>query len=219
MNLKELKEEQKKVQIGKNRFRSIPFYEYSLDFRRLTGKNIIPYIRQKLDENEEFIWTDLGAGNEFAIREAKYIINNPNFKTYSVDILDKNNIEIIKERWSRFQHKWSVKELNSISLESAVDLLNKQTYAPKFFKKNIESVKLPEKADLITAVWVMQYSHNASKVFKNAKNNLKDKGIFMFNTDPFDHVRKEQLFLNNLKKSLNIKYHSSYNIIKYRAKN
>lgn len=199
MNLREKQLRQIVIQKNRNRVRAIPQYEESLLFEELTGKKIIPYIQNKLETQGKFSWADFGSGNRFAIKEAKYTINNPNFETYSVDLLEPDSISETIRKWNQFNLFWQNLSLNNMDLETAIKTISNKEYSPIHFQEDITQVKIPEKVDLITSVWILPYIPKPNQLIKNINKNLNKNGIYLFNSELTQNKTKKRFF-ENIKK-------------------
>jgi len=203
MSFKEIIQEQKQIQKNTNKTRSINEYEKQLLFEQVTKSSFLEFINKQIKLNGEFIWADLGSGNELAMREAKYQINNPKLITYSIDMLNINSLEEIIENikiFNPFERVWSSEELNKKETKDVVKILLKSEYKPdKRIKENVTTVRTPQKADLITGVNSIYYTKQIYETVKNNVLNLKEKGILLFNILDFVYVVRPQDNLDKFK--------------------
>lgn len=179
--LNEIEKVQRELQISNPRERNLFDYTINLQIRELAKPlkdesfytdGLLKIIKDTIDRKGKAVWVDLGCGNGVALRDAKLKLEEAGYDpnsliTYGVDILPQNH-KLIKEKILLKPKEYSP------------SLLSKN-YAPNFIKHDISSVLLPQNADLITSVHVLQWSNDPLKIFENAYNQLNPEGILILN--------------------------------------
>lgn len=197
MDFKKLVKQQKKAQKSKNRSKNINFYDHILSTTSLLKQPITDYLTDQINDQNQVSWADLGAGNQIALREAKFLLGS-DINTYSIDLLDMDsNKKIVNSLDLYKHHNWTINPFNDQSNEHVIDVLMSPHYAPKHYNDDATKIKLEQKVDLITAVWVFPYIENPLDAFQNNIDNLKDEGKFLFNLSE-QNLNKNKNFMNKL---------------------
>ncbi|MFP4567592.1 MAG: hypothetical protein ACLFN8_01480 [Candidatus Woesearchaeota archaeon] len=210
MKLKDIIAIQEETQKGKNRSKKLAVYNSILDAQNTLGHTLFNYMSQHIQLNKQFLWADFGAGNQIALREAKYALGK-NLKTYAVDVLERDSDEkILTDLKLQSRTKWISDDLDKIQDKLALVKLFEQEYAPEEYIEDIMKVKLNQKMDLITAVWVFRYVSDAMATVDNVIKNLKKGGKLIFTLDEHKYFNKTNI--NYLKEKHNLKLYSNQKI-------
>lgn len=115
-------------------------------------------------------WADMGGGRGLAMRQLasmpdssqKYAMTNVDLFDYGLDDLEKNSIDY---------------------LEQLAPGMTDAQVSPRLILDDVESVTLPEPADIITSIEAIQYLNNPLASISNWYNNLADNGILLIATE------------------------------------
>lgn len=188
VKLSDLIEEQKELQEGYERSRSLDDYSTYFDFSPIKiankdaswmTKGIRNFLESCVRRKGYAVWVDMGSGNCMALREGKMYIESLGYdpkvlSTYGYDALP------ISESEQEIRVA-----MGSMPLEFPPDVL-KPKYAPKFCQADIATVKFPEKPDIVTSVEVLGYTEDPLGIFANAARQSPVGTIFCI-TDIFEN--------------------------------
>lgn len=120
--------------------------------------------------DQTLIWVDMGGGRALPMRQLGATPNtSTRLKMTAVDLFDYG-LDGLKPDELQF-------------LENLAPGMTKPEAAPGIITDNVETVCLPEAADIITAVEIMQYLNNPLAALANWYNQLTDQGILVVATE------------------------------------
>lgn len=167
--LKRLRDEQAEFQT--NTVRSRTLSTYSRDFH-MNNKWLNDFIVNLIIYNSKSVYVDLGCGNTIALRQARFLAANlrqdRRLTTYGVDILpaDLHKVKIEIER------------ISNLGISKQV---LKKKYDPVLIIDNIDSVKFPELADLVTISSALLWTKDPLRAFANAAAQTRVGGVLCAN--------------------------------------
>lgn len=115
-------------------------------------------------------WVDMGGGRALPMRQLassaesrdKVIMTNVDLFDFRLGGLDSDEVDY---------------------LEGLSPGITDEVTAPRFIHADVETVILPEPADVITSVEVMQYLNNPLAAISNWYNQLTDSGVLIISTE------------------------------------
>jgi len=117
-------------------------------------------------KGDKVVWTEMGGGGAVVMRQLTSLPGmREKLMTFNVDLFDFEDMKMEKQALAEIARK----------TPRALQLENK----PKLIRENMERVKLPMKADVITSVASIFYSDNPLAAVCNWYNQLVDKGILI----------------------------------------
>jgi SAM-dependent methyltransferase len=115
-------------------------------------------------------WVDMGGGRALPMRQ---LVSMPSLK----EKLIMTNVDL-------FDYGLAGLEQNELEyLESSAPGITDSEAEPRLITENVETVQLPDPADLITSVEAMQYLNNPLEAVANWYNQLADNGIMIIATE------------------------------------
>ena len=115
-------------------------------------------------------WVDMGGGYALAMRQVGATIGRDSrLRMTNVDLLDCDLEGLAEDKIAYY--------------EGLVPGIAKSEAAPVLITDNIETVTLPEPADVITSVETVQYLNDPLKALSNMYNQLADNGIMFVAAD------------------------------------
>lgn len=139
----------------------------SVDESSITLNGVIAGIC-RANEGRTVSWVDMGGGRGLAMRQIALTAKNQNLATTVVDLFDYGLNDLKPAEIER--------------LERHCPGITTLSTAPNIILADVETVALPEKADIITSVEVIQYLNNPLASLANWYNQLADFGIMMIAT-------------------------------------
>jgi SAM-dependent methyltransferase len=121
-------------------------------------------------ERGRAVYADIGVGFGLGLRQAKRV-HGDDLVTYGVDLVD--HLDTLTQPVAR-------REIERIG---GPDILNKR-YAYQFVQGTMESVRLPEPADVITLFYSTDYSEDPLQAISNCYNQLRIGGILIATLNP-----------------------------------
>lgn len=136
---------------------------------------LVRVLRRLTDRQKEPVhWADFGGGFGVAQREYRFAIDSTaSVRTTNVDILTHDTVvelAAIRKKYGSDTPKYQ-------KLQKLLVGKHASRYAPEFLRANMETVTLPEKADLITSLESIQYVLDPLRAITNMYENLKPGGI------------------------------------------
>lgn len=139
------------------------------DAERVTLDGVLEGL-SKTRPGQPINWVDMGGGRALAMRQLGTVPGVASrLKMTNVDLCNFG-LKGIKEDEVEF-------------LESLAPGMTRPEAEPTLITDNIETVTLPEPADIITSVEVMQYLNNPLQALSNWYNQLADNGIMLVATE------------------------------------
>lgn len=115
-------------------------------------------------------WVDMGAGRGLPMRQLASSAENRDKLTMTMVDLFDFGLEGLKSDETDY-------------LEELSPGMTDEVTAPRFIQADVETVILPEPADVITSVEAMQYLNNPLAAVSNWYNQLTDNGVLIISTD------------------------------------
>lgn len=122
-------------------------------------------------------WVDMGGGRGLALRQLALKVGSPeNLITTNVDLFNMGVVGLSRQKRAQ--------------LEEETPGVTSETVAPRFIRADIQTVELPEPANVITAVETMQYLNDPLAAISNWYNQLAAGGSLIISAE---HVWSESI--------------------------
>ncbi len=129
-------------------------------------------VLDKLTQQKEgkIQWVDMGGGRGLAMRQMALLPNlNGHVSMTNVDLVNFDLAGLDDSELSYLEQKYPG--------------VLKDEVRPRFIKGNVETIQLPEPADLITSIELMQYLDHPIAAFCNWYNQLADGGFLIISAE------------------------------------
>jgi len=142
-------------------------------------------IYQKI--NRRIHWVDMGGGHGLAQRQAATDEQLCQItQMTNVDLFERKDSEIARDDIKYLKSKYP-------------GILEKRS-KPHFIKADVEKVKIPIPADLVTSIETMQYLNDPLRSIANWYNQLSDEGLMIVSTEHSwsDWIRTGEIMSNEI---------------------